>query len=146
MQDPRVSRRQLLRLAVMGAVGLVVSTRARPAGGAPSGGAARRDPDAILRDLLDGNRRFAGGQAAGPRRKPEDFATLAAGQTPDALIVGCADSRVSPEILFDLDVQAAREAAGLGLAFGRTESLNTSPALIGALADLVRATAARLRI
>jgi hypothetical protein len=35
-------------------------------------------------------------------------------------------------------VQAAREAARLGLAFRRTESLNTSPAFIGALADLAR--------
>jgi ferrochelatase len=42
------------------------------------------------------------------------------------------------EILFDLDVQAAREAARLGLEFRRTESLNTSPALIRTLADLVR--------
>lgn len=42
------------------------------------------------------------------------------------------------EILFDLDVQAAREAGRLGLAFRRTESLNTSPALVRALADLVR--------
>ena len=104
MHDRHFSRRQLMRLAVMGAAGLVVSTRALPAGGAPAAGAARRDPAAILRDLLDGNRRFAGGQAAGPRRKPEDFAALAEGQTPDALIVGCADSRVSPEILFDQGV------------------------------------------
>jgi ferrochelatase len=42
------------------------------------------------------------------------------------------------EILFDIDVQAAREAARLGLALRRTESLNTSPTLIRALADLVR--------
>lgn len=42
------------------------------------------------------------------------------------------------EILFDLDVQAAREAARLGLAFRRTESLNTSPALIRTLVSLVR--------
>jgi carbonic anhydrase len=104
MHDRHVSRRQLMRLAVMGTAGLVVSARAHPGGAAPAAGAARRDPDAILRDLLDGNRRFAGGQAAGPRRKPEDFATLAEGQTPDAVIVGCADSRVSPEILFDQGV------------------------------------------
>jgi len=88
----------------MSAAGLVVSTRALPAGAAPAAGTARRDPDAILRDLLEGNRRFAGGQAAGPRRKPEDFATLAEGQTPEAIIVSCADSRVSPEILFDQGV------------------------------------------
>jgi protoporphyrin/coproporphyrin ferrochelatase len=42
------------------------------------------------------------------------------------------------EILFDLDVQAAREAERLGLAFRRTVSLNISPNLIRALADLVR--------
>jgi ferrochelatase len=42
------------------------------------------------------------------------------------------------EILFDLDVQAAREAARLGLAFRRTESLNTSATFIRALADLAR--------
>jgi len=104
MHDRHFSRRQLMRLAVMGAAGLVVSTRALPAGAAPAAGTARRDPDAILRDLLEGNRRFAGGQAAGPRRKPEDFATLAEGQTPEAIIVSCADSRVSPEILFDQGV------------------------------------------
>ena len=43
------------------------------------------------------------------------------------------------EILFDIDVQAAREAERLGLALRRTESLNTSPALIRTLAELVRA-------
>ena len=42
------------------------------------------------------------------------------------------------EILFDIDVQAAREAGRLGLALRRTESLNTSPALVAALAALVR--------
>jgi len=43
------------------------------------------------------------------------------------------------EILFDLDVQAAREADRLRLRFRRTESLNTSPTLIRTLAALVRA-------
>jgi ferrochelatase len=42
------------------------------------------------------------------------------------------------EILFDIDVQAAREADRLGLHLRRTESLNTSPMLIRALEDLVR--------
>jgi protoporphyrin/coproporphyrin ferrochelatase len=42
------------------------------------------------------------------------------------------------EILFDVDVQAAAAARRLGLALRRTESLNTSPALMAALADLVR--------
>ena len=42
------------------------------------------------------------------------------------------------EILFDIDVQAAQAARRLGIEIGRTESLNTSPTFIQALADLVR--------
>jgi protoporphyrin/coproporphyrin ferrochelatase len=42
------------------------------------------------------------------------------------------------EILFDIDVQAAQAARRLGIEVGRTESLNTSPTFIQALADLVR--------
>jgi protoporphyrin/coproporphyrin ferrochelatase len=43
------------------------------------------------------------------------------------------------EILFDIDVQARSLARARRVTLGRTESLNTSPAFIGALADLVRA-------
>jgi len=42
------------------------------------------------------------------------------------------------EILFDIDVQAAQAARRLGIEIGRTESLNTSPTFIHALAELVR--------
>ena len=42
------------------------------------------------------------------------------------------------EILFDIDVQAAAVAREQGATLRRTESLNTSPAFIGALEDLVR--------
>lgn len=43
------------------------------------------------------------------------------------------------EILFDVDVQAQAAARAEGVTLRRTESLNTSPAFIRALADLVRA-------
>jgi ferrochelatase len=43
------------------------------------------------------------------------------------------------EILFDIDVQAANAARGCGATLRRTESLNTSPAFIAMLEDLVRA-------
>ena len=46
------------------------------------------------------------------------------------------------EILFDVDVQAARVAQRAGVEIGRTASLNTSPTFVRALADLVGATAA----
>jgi len=42
------------------------------------------------------------------------------------------------EVLFDIDVQAQAAARAEGLTLRRTESLNTSPVLIRALADLVR--------
>ena len=43
------------------------------------------------------------------------------------------------EVLFDIDVQAQAAARAQGLTLDRIESLNTSPAFVGALADLVRA-------
>ncbi len=42
------------------------------------------------------------------------------------------------EILFDIDVQAARTASDAGAVLRRTESLNTSPTFISALAEIVR--------
>jgi carbonic anhydrase len=66
--------------------------------------AAARSPDEVLRKLLEGNGRFVKGETNNPRRKPEDFGKLAEGQTPMAVIVGCADSRVPPELLFDQGV------------------------------------------
>lgn len=60
--------------------------------------------DALER-LLEGNRRFAssaGTHDAQPsRRRPID---LASGQQPFAIILGCSDSRVAPEIVFGQDL------------------------------------------
>lgn len=57
-----------------------------------------------LADLLAGNERFIAGLPESPRRQPEDFSPLAAGQFPLAAIIACSDSRVAPEILFDQGV------------------------------------------
>ncbi|MGC2616887.1 MAG: carbonic anhydrase [Terracidiphilus sp.] len=62
------------------------------------------NPDQALRELLEGNKRFQNGQTTGPRRNPADFRSLAAAQYPEAIIVSCADSRVAPEILFDVGI------------------------------------------
>jgi carbonic anhydrase len=61
-------------------------------------------PEAVLEQLLQGNRRFVEGRLLHPRRGPKDFAALAQGQAPQAVIVGCADSRVAPELVFDQGV------------------------------------------
>lgn len=64
----------------------------------------RMTADESLKDLMAGNERFVAGKTMNPRQSPADFSKLATGQTPDAVIVGCADSRVPPEILFDQGV------------------------------------------
>jgi len=66
--------------------------------------AKARTADEALRDLVAGNERFAKGQPSSPRRRPEDFRALAQAQYPEAVIVSCSDSRVAPEILFDVGV------------------------------------------
>ena len=60
--------------------------------------------DQVLKLMLEGNKRFATGASTHPRRTPADFKPLAAGQNPIACVVACADSRVTPEILFDLGI------------------------------------------
>ncbi len=61
----------------------------------------RPGPDAVLGQLLDGNKRFVEGKLRHPGRAPKDFLALAEGQAPLAVIIGCADSRVAPELIFD---------------------------------------------
>jgi len=101
----------LTRREFVSAAGLLVSGLAvgggRALGGSATAEAAGKrstDPDEILRKLLEGNQRFMKGKTSGPRRKPEDFTKLAEGQAPMAVIVGCADSRVPPEVVFDQGV------------------------------------------
>jgi carbonic anhydrase len=63
------------------------------------------DPDAVLARLLEGNKRFMNDQTSLlTRKRSQDFAELAEGQAPSAVIVACADSRVAPELIFDQGV------------------------------------------
>jgi carbonic anhydrase len=72
--------------------------------GALAAQSRRLTGDEALKDLLEGNERFIAGKTMNPRRSPADFSKVASAQAPDAVIVGCADSRVPPEILFDQGV------------------------------------------
>ena len=69
-------------------------------------------PDAALQALKDGNARFVAGSTINCDLRAQVKAT-ATGQYPIAAIVGCIDSRVPPELVFDQrlgDVFAARIA------------------------------------
>ncbi len=57
-----------------------------------------------LKQLIAGNRRFAAGKPRHPHQSINDRKQAAEFQKPVAAILGCADSRVSPEILFDQGV------------------------------------------
>jgi len=54
-----------------------------------------------LARLKAGNERFVRGRARFPTVRKEVLAALAKGQQPYATIIGCSDSRVPPELLFD---------------------------------------------
>ena len=60
--------------------------------------------DNALNELMEGNARFANGKATNPRRSPADFRAVSEAQSPIAVVIACADSRVSPEIIFDAGV------------------------------------------
>jgi carbonic anhydrase len=57
--------------------------------------------DAALKRLVDGNARFVRGKARFPTVQKEVLADLAKAQNPYATILGCSDSRVPPELVFD---------------------------------------------
>jgi carbonic anhydrase len=54
-----------------------------------------------LQMLMEGNARYISGNASHPDQSAERRSELTAGQHPFAIIVGCSDSRVPPELIFD---------------------------------------------
>src|SRR5262249_46155627 len=68
----------------------------------------RLTADEGLARLIAGNERFLRGDARAGRLQRETLADLARGQQPFATVLGCSDSRVPPECVFD---------AGLGELF-----------------------------
>jgi carbonic anhydrase len=126
----RQSRRTFLQLGTAAAAGLALAqggqSRAVPADAAgPLTG-----EDALAR-LLDGNRRFAAGLAQHPNQSLDQRTAVAAGQQPFAFVLGCFDSRVSHELVFDQglgDLFSSRTAGNLlddailgGIEFGVEE-------------------------
>jgi len=98
----------MLKALLLTAVAASFSFAAEPAAGP--------DPDATLKVLLTGNRRFVAGRAIHPHQTLARLRELSKGQHPSAVILSCADSRVAPELLFDQglgDVFIVRVAGNL---------------------------------
>jgi carbonic anhydrase len=90
-----LSRRAMLGagLAAMAAAPLADVAQAQPV-------RAAETPDAALKLLADGNARYVSNQMT-ERDFSASRASRAQGQKPFAAILGCADSRVAPELAFD---------------------------------------------
>ncbi len=73
-------------------------------------------PYDVLKLLEEGNERFVQGQVLAPNRSIERLKEVAPAQSPVAAFLGCADSRVPVEIIFDQgfgDVFVARIAGNI---------------------------------
>jgi len=76
-------------------------SRDADAGHDAGSGAAQLTADEALRRLVAGNERFLRGESRFTGMRRDVLARLAKGQQPYATILGCADSRVVPELIFD---------------------------------------------
>jgi carbonic anhydrase len=59
------------------------------------------NPDAALKQLMDGNARFVDAKMVHPAQDPEHRLRVSRGQQPFAVILTCSDSRLPPEVIFD---------------------------------------------
>jgi carbonic anhydrase len=66
--------------------------------------AHRAAAEAALGTVLAGNARFADGEGSAHSLSPERRAALLEAQHPVAVVLGCVDSRVPPEIILDQEV------------------------------------------
>ncbi|OPY80294.1 MAG: Carbonic anhydrase [Syntrophorhabdus sp. PtaU1.Bin153] len=57
--------------------------------------------DEALEKLIEGNKRYVAGRPLHPHQDPDRRRDVVQGQQPFAVILGCSDSRIPPEIIFD---------------------------------------------
>ena len=100
------SRREFLhRVAGLGlsfsAAGILITgcTQTKSSGSTRNNQALNADQ--ALQELMEGNKRYVVSKPTRPDQTAEYRTEVAKGQHPFAVIVGCSDSRVPPEIVFD---------------------------------------------
>lgn len=98
---PRPHRRELLSASVMGGLAAMLATAGTRSAWAAQSAAEKLSPRESLEQLYAGNRRFVAGQTLEPNRDIQRLRELAPRQSPFAAFLGCADSRVPIEIVFD---------------------------------------------
>ncbi|HAT15574.1 MAG TPA: carbonic anhydrase, partial [Microcoleaceae bacterium UBA11344] len=105
MTDPkktgRMSRRNLILMAGAGTLMASIAPGLLKVEAANASETSNITPDAALQKLMDGNRRYIQQKRTFPDQSRSRILELAKGQHPFAIVLGCSDSRVAPEILFD---------------------------------------------
>lgn len=105
LTDPAVrpDRRALLRAALTGGavLGAGVALPTAPAVAAGQEAARPDTPAAALRALRQGNHRWYTRHQTHPHESGDDRLLAVSGQHPFAVVLGCIDSRVPPELVFD---------------------------------------------
>jgi carbonic anhydrase len=105
-----VGRRNFLKIAGIGSLGVGVTAasgalfKQEPAIADNPPSAVKPKPvtpDAALKNLIEGNNRFVVNKRLYPRQSKSRLEETSLGQYPFAAILGCADSRVPAEIVFD---------------------------------------------
>lgn len=94
-----LGRRSFLGAAALAC--LAAGPLAAPARAATPAAGPRMAPDQALAKLMAGHARYLAGAPVPVAHSAEARAARAAGQAPFAAILGCADSRAAPELLFN---------------------------------------------
>jgi carbonic anhydrase len=101
MESNRFTRRRLLASSAGMWLGLAAPAVFAAASNAPPDETSPNDPKEALKRLVAGNKRFVEGTPVHNRSSKEVRRELVGGQQPFATILGCSDSRVPPELVFD---------------------------------------------
>jgi carbonic anhydrase len=96
-----ISRRNLLKIAGGGALAAGLGVKLITPTKVSAEQTSKITADQALQKLMDGNKRYVSEKRTFPDQIASRRTEIAADQHPFAIILGCADSRVPPEILFD---------------------------------------------
>jgi carbonic anhydrase len=101
----RYTRRRFLGATIAAGVGGVLAFSAPALVGGRLAFAAEEamgpTPDEALKMLMEGNARYVAGEPTYPNQTEDRRTIVARTQHPIAVVVGCSDSRVAPELAFD---------------------------------------------
>ncbi|WP_367128131.1 carbonic anhydrase [Saccharothrix sp. HUAS TT1] len=101
VEPTAVTRRRMFGITAGTAATFVAAGAPASAQAPASPQATSLDAEGAWRKLADGNHRFVTGRQTHPHESLRWRESLVQGQHPFAVVLGCADSRVPPELVFD---------------------------------------------